>query len=168
MRSDNTALFIEHRGALVEYAAGIVGSKAHAEDLVQEAWLRFDEVAKKRLLSEPCAISTASSGTWRWMGAAAWRASRLPCTRDGVDAAAAVSLDQPSTPEAVALYRNQLSLLMEALAELPERNRIAFEMHRFAGCTLREIAEVLDISISHAQVLVVDAVQHCKHRLKWP
>src|SRR5687767_1062042 len=42
--SDTTSLFIEHRGSLVEYATRIVGSRAHAEDVVQEAWLRFDEV----------------------------------------------------------------------------------------------------------------------------
>src|SRR5688572_24884586 len=53
MPSDTTSLFIEHRGSLVDYATRIVGSRAQAEDLVQEAWLRFDEVARQRLLDEP-------------------------------------------------------------------------------------------------------------------
>ena len=53
MPSDTTSLFIEHRGSLVDYATRIVGSRAQAEDLVQEAWLRFDEVARKRFLDEP-------------------------------------------------------------------------------------------------------------------
>ena len=52
VRQDSTTLdlFMTHRGALVDYAAGIVGNHAHAEDLVQEAWLRFDKAARRRSL----------------------------------------------------------------------------------------------------------------------
>jgi RNA polymerase sigma factor (sigma-70 family) len=55
---------------------------------------------------------------------------------------------------------------MTALAELPERHRIAFEMHRIAGCTLREIAATLGVSVSQAQVLVVEGIEHCKQRMR--
>ena len=57
---------------------------------------------------------------------------------------------------------------MEALAELPERTRIAFEMHRFGDAKIKEIAAVLNISLPLAYRLVADAVQHCKERLGWP
>jgi RNA polymerase sigma-70 factor (ECF subfamily) len=40
-------------------------------------------------------------------------------------------------------------------------------MHRFEGCKLREIAAVLEISLSSAQLLVVDGIEHCKRRLGW-
>jgi RNA polymerase sigma factor (sigma-70 family) len=53
VRPDTTALFVEHRRSLIDYATRIVGSRAHAEDVVQEAWLRFDEVSRQRLLDEP-------------------------------------------------------------------------------------------------------------------
>ena len=54
---------------------------------------------------------------------------------------------------------------MDAMAELPERTRIAMEMHRFGGCTLKEIAEHFGISVSMAQVLVTEGVRHCQRRL---
>lgn len=168
MSFDTTSLFVAHRRSLVDYAASIVGSRAVAEDLVQEAWLRFDEVARQRILGEPLAYlyrivrNLAVDGQRR--GA---REDRV-FARIDLDAAAAQSLDRPSTPEAVALYRDQLRLLDAALAELPDRTRIAFEMHRFGGCKLREIAAFLGISLPLAQVLVTDALQHCKHRLGWP
>ena len=57
---------------------------------------------------------------------------------------------------------------MEAIAELPERTRIALEMHRFGGCKLKEIAAALGISIPLAHILVAEGVQHCKRRLGWP
>lgn len=161
-------LFVAHRGALVEYANGIIGNRAHAEDLVQEAWLRFDEVSRHRFLEEPLAYlyrivrNLALDGRRRIA-----REGRV-VTGDDFAAAAGASADAHPTPEAIALYKDQLEQVMAAMAELPERTRIALEMHRFGGCKLREIAAFLDISLPLAHVLVAEGVQHCKRRLGWP
>ena len=39
--SDKLELYLSHRTALVDYSAPIVGCRAQAEEVVQEAWLRF-------------------------------------------------------------------------------------------------------------------------------
>lgn len=168
MPPDPSTWFVAHRSSLVDYATGIVGSRTQAEDLVQEAWLRFEEVARQRILSEPLAYlyrivrNLALDGRRRRT-----RENRIFADID-LEAAAATSPTSPATPEALALYRDQLRLLDEALNDLPKRTRIAFEMHRFGGCKLREIAAFLDISLPRAQALVAEAVQHCKQRLGWP
>jgi RNA polymerase sigma factor (sigma-70 family) len=164
--ADTTTIYMQNRGALVDYATGIVGSRTQAEDLVQEAWLRFDDAARKRFVSEPLSylyriVRNLALDSRRRMA----RESRV-FTADDPEVAAASSLDAPSTPEAIALHRDQLDVLMAALTDLPERHRIAFEMHRLAGCTLREIAATLDVSISQAQVLVIESIQHCKQKLR--
>jgi RNA polymerase sigma-70 factor (ECF subfamily) len=164
--ADTTVLFVQHRRALVDYATGIVGSRAQAEDLVQEAWLRFDEAVKKRFVSEPLSylyriVRNLALDNRRRVA----RENRV-FTGDDPERAAAASMDRPSTPEAIALHRDQLDALMAALADLPERHRIAFEMHRIAGCTLREIAATLGVSVSQAQVLVVEGIEHCKQRMR--
>lgn len=46
-------LYIDHRRKLVEYAGGIVRDPGRAEDVVQEAFLRFRAAASGRLLKEP-------------------------------------------------------------------------------------------------------------------
>ena len=163
--SDTTSLFIEHRGSLIDYATRIVGSRAHAEDLVQEAWLRFEEVARQRLLEEPLGY------LYRIVRNLALDGRRRTALESHIvsggpsDAAFAVSPAAEPSPETVVLYRDELRLLMAALEELPERTRIAFEMHRFGGCKLREIAEFLGISLPWAQRLVADGVLHCRRRL---
>ena len=53
--SQNAAIFMGNRRALVEYAAGLVGSRSLAEDLVQEAWLRFDNASEKQFVREKIA-----------------------------------------------------------------------------------------------------------------
>ena len=52
-RDETLAFFMAHRPKLIGYASGIVGSRAQAEELVQEAWLRFDDACRLRLLEEP-------------------------------------------------------------------------------------------------------------------
>ncbi len=156
---------MEHRRSLVDYATRLVGSRAHAEDVVQEAWLRFDEATRQRLLDEPLGYlyrivrNLALDGRRRVA-----LESRLMSGGEGSAPSSILPAAQP-TPEAVALHRDELRLLMAALEELPERTRIAFEMHRFGGCKLREIAEFLDISLPWAQRLVADGVLHCRRRL---
>lgn len=163
--SDTTSLYVEHRRSLVEYATGIVGSRSQAEDLVQEAWLRFDEAARQRFLDEPLGYlyrivrNLALDGRRRI-------ARETEALANGV-AEAVTAPGAVATPEMLALYRDELRRLEEALAELPERTRIAFEMHRLDGRKLREIAGFLDISLPLAHVLVSDGIRHCKRRLGW-
>lgn len=159
------SIFMAHRGALVAYAAGIVGSRVLAEDLVQEAWLRFDEAARHRQLEQPLGYlyrivrNLALDGRRRMA-----REGRIMISGCR-DVAVASAADEAPSPETVALHKDDLELVMEAIAELPERTRIALEMHRIGGCKLREIAAFLDISVPLAHLLVSEGVQHCKRRL---
>jgi RNA polymerase sigma-70 factor (ECF subfamily) len=166
--SSALGLFVSHRSALVNYASSIVGDRAQAEDLVQEAWLRFDEVCRRRLLEDATGYlyrivrNLALDGMRRTA-----REGRL-IAGDGLDDAIGSLPDAGPSPETVALYRDEYALVVEAIAELPERTRIALEMHRFGGAKLREIAAFLNISVPLAHRLVADGVQHCKQRLGWP
>ncbi len=152
----------------MNYASGIVGDKAHAEDIVQEAWLRFDEAVRRRQPEHPLGYlyrivrNLALDGRRRMT-----RESRVMVNRH-FDAVVGTSADDAPGPERIALYKDELELVIAAIDELPERTRIALEMHRFGGCKLREIAAFLNISIPLAHVLVADGVQHCKRRLGWP
>jgi RNA polymerase sigma-70 factor (ECF subfamily) len=158
------SLYLAHRRKLVEYANGIVGDPGRAEDVVQEAFLKFKAAAASRLLEEPVGY------LYRVVrNLAVDRRRRLKLEhrhiQGGAEAlAAGVAEDRPS-PEQALIARQELRRVMDALAELPERTRIAVEMHRFGGCTLKEIAKHFGISVSMAQVLVTDGVRHCQSRL---
>lgn len=166
MPSYTSSLFVEHRGSLVNYATRLVGSRALAEDLVQEAWLRLDEAVAVGGIQEPLGY------LYRIIRNLAVDRSRAAGRERQLQGEASVEIAlgirPSSTPEAIALHRDQMRLLATALDELPKRTRIAFGMHRIGGYKLREIAAVLDISIPLAQKLVADGLQHCKDRLGWP
>lgn len=56
-------------------------------------------------------------------------------------------------------------MLAEALAELPPRTRLAFDMHRIEGRGLQEVADHLGVSVVRAHQLVKDALRHAARRL---
>jgi RNA polymerase sigma factor (sigma-70 family) len=167
--SDTTSLFIEHRRSLVDYAAGILGSRAQAEDVVQEAYIRFS-AASGRASAEPgqaivnplaylYAIVRNLALTW------ARRSMHETVVAPGSEEIASMASDEPSV-ETVLVHRDELRTLAAALVELPERTRLAFNMHRLEGRPLREVAERLDISITRAQQLVKAAMVHGARRLR--
>lgn len=167
MASNANLLFVETRRELVDYATGIVGSRSQAEDLVQEAWIRFNEAAKEEFLREPRNYLYRIVRNLALDGRRRREVERRIFNEQSPEVVASLPDAAPSAEQA-SIDRDNLRLLQEALRELPKRTRIAFEMHRLQGCKLREIAAVLDVSIPTAQLLVMDALQHCKSRLGWP
>ncbi len=167
MAWDSTTLFVEHRRSLVDYAAGILGSRAHAEDVVQEAWIRFtaandgSEGPSTPILHPIAYLYTIV----RNLALNGVRRASYDAPAPTQEDLAAVASDAPSV-EAVLLHRDELRVLAGALAELPERTRLAFQMSRVEGRPLREIADRLDISIGRAHQLVRTAMIHGARRLR--
>ena len=162
--SNILALYVAHRGELVNYASKILDDRAHAEDVVQEAYLRFDAAADKRLLGEPLRylyriVRNLALDTRRRINR-----DRRRLVTDTGEAVAQVREDRPS-PEAAVAARDELRVMGEAMAELPERTRIALELHRFGDCTFKEIAAHLGISVGLAHALVIQGLEHCRERL---
>lgn len=156
------SIYLAHRVELVDYATSIVGDRARGEDVVQEAFLRFRSTAADRPLDEPLGYlrRIVRNLAIDWTR----RLSNERRTFDDGAEHAAVADDSPSQ-EAALVARDELRIVMAAMAELPERTRVALTMHRFDGCKLREIAAHLGISVALAHALVFEGLEHCRRRL---
>ncbi len=156
------ALYLKHRGSLVNYANGILRDRAGAEDVVQEAYLRFSSAS-----GDQRPIASPVSYLYRIVRNLAldWskRASDMTPTGE-VPTVEQVAQDAP-TAEDVLHYRDELRLLADALAELPERTRVAFTMYRLEGRTLQQVGDRLGVSVVRAHQLVKDAILHAARRL---
>jgi RNA polymerase sigma-70 factor (ECF subfamily) len=73
--------------------------------------------------------------------------------------------DNTPSPETVVYDRQRLAIVEEALLELPERTRTAFEMHRLGEKTIGEVAVELGLSTSRTWMLIRRAYQHLRVRL---
>jgi RNA polymerase sigma-70 factor (ECF subfamily) len=165
MKSDTAKLdlFLTHRTALIDYAAPIVGDRSRAEDVVQEAFIRFsghDAQAGAPIVNPVSYLYRIVRNL-----AVDWaRHFAFEHTAAEADSFDALPAERPS-PEREALYRDELRLVSAALGELPARTRAAFEMRRLGDLTFQQIADRLGISIGLAHQLVRDAMTHCAERL---
>lgn len=163
MLSERTALYRDHRVALVDYAQTILGNHAHAEDVVQEAWVRFEGVAADRPVNDPLRYLYRIV---RNLALDVMRRSRFEQRVMGMDVAAMADIlpDNQPSPEARLSAAREYETVMAALRELPERTRIAFEMHRLGSYKLKEIAAHLNISVGLVHLLISQAIAHCSER----
>lgn len=156
---------MRHRAALVDYAAPIVGCPSRAEDVVQEAFLRFRSAASDRIPEEPVGylyriVRNLAIDSYRRQS----REKRV--VAPGAEMMAEVTADDAPSPERVASSRDEVRLLTDAMAELPERTRTALEMQRFGGFKLREIAAHLGISVTLTHEIIAEGVAHCRRRVR--
>lgn len=168
MRQDSALeLFVTHRGALVDYASSIVGSRTHGEDVVQEAWLRFSSTnERKRVGANP--IVQPLAYLYRIVRNLALDVAskrRREAWQPGGEEILNLIPADIATPEQEAVDRDQLHALTQALSELPPRTRRAFDLHRFDEKTFLEIAEILGLSQARVYCLVQEAMAHCMERL---
>lgn len=164
-RMDTLQVFIAAQAELLRYAARLTGDSAEAEDVVQEAWLRFRAATSARVLEEP------NGYLFRIVHNLALDRHRRRARENQIFAseatvaAAFVPSDEPSQQVSLEA-KDELAMLHAAMARLPKRTRRAFEMHRFEGMKLVEIAAELGISKSLAQELVMEGVEYCKRALR--
>ncbi|WP_395943637.1 sigma-70 family RNA polymerase sigma factor [Brevundimonas sp.] len=158
-------IYAGHRRALVNYAANLTGDRAAAEDVVQEAWMRLGTATRLRPLDEPLSYlyrivrNLALDGRRR-------RRFEHAAFMEGVDDMAKLQASDAPSPEGEAAARSDLRIVFEIMEGLPERMRIAVEMHRLGDAKLKDIAAHLGISVTSAHELVVEGVHRCRVGLR--
>jgi RNA polymerase sigma factor (sigma-70 family) len=156
-------VYLQHYAALVDHARPLVGCRSRAEDVVQDAYLRFAPAMEQGHVRQPLGF------LYRIVRNLALDVRRRLYAEERHLQFAAVTNEMSATaptPEEQNITREELLAVEAALAALPPRTRIAFELHRFAGLTLQQIAEQLDISVTLAHQLVHVALADCGRRLE--
>jgi RNA polymerase sigma-70 factor (ECF subfamily) len=161
--AETLALYRENRDELLKYAARIVRDRASAEDIVQEAWLRFSD-----RLQQGGEVNQPLSYLYTIVRNLALNLVRRAAMQGKVVVAVPqvehIVHDAPSA-EQVLYYKDELRIMADAIAELPERTQVAFRLYKIEGQPLHEIAARLDISVPRAHQLVKEAGLHAARRM---
>jgi RNA polymerase sigma-70 factor (ECF subfamily) len=141
-------LFMGHRPALISYSARILGSRDTAEDIVQEAYLRFGlgalptQTARQGLAYLYRIVRNLSLDTVK--------RRRIEQRAQNDDPPFWIVPQASETPEQTTMFCDEVRIAQQVLASLPQDVQIAVEMHRHGGCTLETVAEHLGISVATA------------------
>lgn len=145
-------VFEAHRPRLVRLAYRMLGSMAEAEDVVQNAWLRWQRTDHSKVLAPQsflsrivtrlCLDELKSARTRREAYVGPWLPEPL--------------IEQPDEP-----VRDDLTLaLMLALERLSPLERAAFLLHDVFGVPLGEVAATLERDAAAVRQLAVRARRH--------
>jgi RNA polymerase sigma-70 factor (ECF subfamily) len=148
-----------HLPAMLGLARRILGNAADAEDVAQEAMLRvwthaprWQPLALFRTWLTRVVVNLCLDRKRR----AAW--VELEAAGEIADPAPAV------TEQAEAAERERL--LAAAIAELPERQRVAIALTYGEGMSNAQVAEILDASVSAVETLLIRGKQNLRRALK--
>ena len=156
-------LYLAKRAVLVDYASRMLGSRDVAEEVVQEAFIRFVPAS----VDEPAEPQSASY-LFRIVHNLALdilRRKKMEDSQKGYNAPSWARPQAEPTPEEALLLCEGVRRSMDMVAELPEDQRVALEMHRFGNYTLEQIGEHLGVSVSTAHRLVRRALATIALRL---
>lgn len=155
--------FMSHRPMLTDYAAKVVGDRAQAEDIVQEAWLSLARQRGNADVRDPISYLRTMV---RNLAIDALRRKMRESRLSGGDMETAIHMvaDGRASPEAALSARRDLACVLGVLRTLPERQRTAIEMYRFGGHKLREIAAHLNISVPLVHLLISEGLATCADR----
>lgn len=158
MTSDNEPLqiYVRHRAALVDYATPITGCRARAEDVVQDAFLRFmpaPGAATPR--RQPVAYLYRIVRNLALDGA---RRSAMEKRHQTADQAPWLIPAAEPDPAQTASARDELSQVAETLRRLPDAARTALTLYRLHGLTQEAVAARLGVSVPTANRLIRSAL----------
>lgn len=147
-------LYLSHRPSLIDYAARMLGSREAAEDIVQEAYIRFVPATSD---GEPRHKSYLFRVVHN-LAVDMLRRKKLEYQRKKFDAPSWAVPQPMPTPEETVLFCEGVRRTMDIIADLPQNQRIALEMHRFGGYSPEQIAAHLGVSVPTVYRLVQTAV----------
>jgi len=160
--ADLRSLFYVHRADLLRFLTCRVGCADTAADLAQESFLRLLRLGPSLQMNDARAyLFTAAANLARDH----LRHERLARPADNGEDVLAAMPDPAPSAEREAIARAELARARVLLAELPERTRIAFEMHRLGGYSQTEIAAHLGVSVTLVWRMIHKAYGHLRTAL---
>ncbi|MEP3299548.1 MAG: RNA polymerase sigma factor [Pseudoruegeria sp.] len=146
-RAAARALTMRLTPRVLGYASRVLGDRAEADDVAQEAMLRLWKIAPDWRQGE------AKVSTWMYRVVANLCTDRLRKKRSSTLDEVDEPIDETPGVEAQMQQQERARALTQALATLPERQREAVILRHIEGLANPEIAEVLDISVEAVESL---------------
>jgi len=162
---DVQQLFRQHSSDIARALQRYGFSRETAADLTQDAFVRV-------LAMRPDGRSTCHNPRAylytiaRNLGISQKRRERVVPMLPLTDDVSEQLQDQSPSAERRLCSQQQLARVESALAELPDRTRYAYEMHRVEGRKLADISAELSISIPRTWMLIKGAYRHLLLRVE--
>ena len=153
------ALSIRLLPGVLALARRMLNDASEAEDVAQEAMLRLWKIAPN------WETGRAKPSTWLFRVTSNLCTDRLRKKRGSSLDDVAEPVDETPSAATQLQLRERADALNEAMADLPERQRIALHLRHFSERSNSEIAEILETSVEAVESLLARAKRALADRL---
>ena len=153
-------LFETYAESLLNFSFRFVRDRQIAEDIVQGVFVKI-WINRKKL--EP--ISSLKAYLFSAVRNSAFQHLRHETVKQKSEATIQSLNPTPYTPEQEIQEKELLSIIKNAIEELPEKCKNIFKMNRFDGLSYSEIAEVENISINTVKTQMGRAFKFLRKRI---
>lgn len=155
-------IYLSNRPSLLNVATRITGCRSHAEDVVQDAFFRLNRSSLSNIRSQLSYLFQVV----RNLSIDHYRKQTLEHRYAAPEAEGLDVVNHCATPEEINAQQQTLELVQQALAQLPERTRYAFEAYRLQGRPQKDIARDLGVSPTLVNFMIRDAMVHCRAEIQ--
>jgi RNA polymerase sigma-70 factor (ECF subfamily) len=145
------AVFLAERTRLFRIAYRVTGNAETADDVVQEAWLRWQRVDRREIKNPSAFLATATTHLAINVIQSAHHRHETATTGPSLHAAADPSVDPLTLAERAEAVKEIMGLL---LTRLTPGERAAYLLRKGLDYPYSRIAHVLGINVPHARQLV--------------
>ncbi len=160
----------QHQDMIVNTCYGFVHNRADAEDVAQEVFIEvYRSIGKFR--------ADAKLSTWLYRIAVnksidflrkkkrkSWIGS-IQGMFESEDKAHAIADRHQPTPQKALEQTERKEILQAAIDKLPDNQRIAFTLHKYEDLSYKEVAKVMNTSLSSVESLMHRAKKNLKKKL---
>jgi RNA polymerase sigma-70 factor (ECF subfamily) len=165
-------LFLRHAPSVVNFAYRFVRNREIAEELAQEVFLRVHDAAsayRPKAKFRTWLYRIATNVCLNEVRRPQFRARHEPIqgSREGGDEIPMEYIDRSvEAPDAVMERRAIAAALKSALAQLPEKQRVAFILNKYQDLSYAEVAEVMTTSEKSVKSLIHRAKEAMAEQLR--
>lgn len=163
------ALYQAHRADLRRLLLARTGDAQEADDLLQELWVKSRQTPSGPVehgkaylyrMAQNLVVDRLRERQRRMQRERRWSDQETDFTPAGVE-----PTDRRQTAEEQILAREEVAILVSAIANLPEGARRAFELHKLEGLSHAVVAERLGISKSGVEKHMAVAMKYLRRAL---
>jgi RNA polymerase sigma-70 factor, ECF subfamily len=150
---------------VLNFFYGVCHDSAMSNDLCQETFLRVWKIRKRYKATGSFAAYLFGIARMVWLERQRqwWKEARLGIRHPLEDCCAAAQTESPG----MSAERNELDgVIQNALAELPEEQRMVFVLRTIKGLSLEDIASALDCPLNTVRSRKILAVKKLRHLLE--